>query len=462
MIFLKQRILESAIKQGAQYCDIRFTRSEGTSLDAKDGELKKAVSGIEMGAGIRVLYDGAWGFFSTNDLSDASLDKALQTAMKFAKNSSKKILQKVEIGDYKTVKDKVEWKPKISPLDISIEEKHGIILEMDKVLHDIENIQTVSTGYSDGIKKTHFTSSEGTDIETEVTRTVAQLNLIARKEGNIVSYRTRLGGTCGFELFDMHDYIQKCMDAGKAAIRILDAKTSPSGRYPVIVDPDLAGVFVHEALGHAAEGDIVNSGDSILENKIGHKIASEIVSVADDPTVKHAFGSFPYDDEGVKAEKKVLIEKGVLKTYILDRENAAKLGLQPNGGARAESYAVRPLVRMSNTYIEAGDRAFEELLEGIKFGIYTKGTRGGQVDTAKGSFQFSAQEAFLIENGEITSDLKDVSLSGLTLEILNNIDAVGKDFTLGDPGFCGKGQLVPVGDGGPHIRIKEAIVGGSR
>jgi len=134
--------------------------------------------------------------------------------------------------------------------------------------------------------------------------------------------------------------------------------------------------------------------------------------------------------------------------------------MNPNGGAIAESYAVRPLVRMSNTMIEKGEHSFDELIEDIKYGIYAKGTRGGQVDPAKGSFQFSAQEAFLIEKGEITKPLKDLSLSGLTLETLKNIDAVGKDVKFGDPGFCGKGQLVPVGDGGPHIKIKNVLIGG--
>jgi TldD protein len=148
-----------------------------------------------------------------------------------------------------------------------------------------------------------------------------------------------------------------------------------------------------------------------------------------------------------------------LEDYILNRETAHKLGMKSNGGARAESFTARPLVRMSNTYIETGDHSFEELLEGIDHGIYAKGTRGGQVDTAKGSFQFSAQEAYLIEKGKITTPLRDVSLSGMTLQTLNNIDAVGNDFALGDPGYCGKGQLVPVGDGGPHIRIREAVVG---
>ena len=145
----------------------------------------------------------------------------------------------------------------------------------------------------------------------------------------------------------------------------------------------------------------------------------------------------------------------------MNRETAFKLDIKPNGGARAESYNVRPLVRMSNTLIEPGDYNFDELFEGIKKGIYAKGTRGGEVDTAKGTFQFNAQEAFLIENGEITVPLKDVSLSGSTLEILKNIDALTKIREFGEPGFCGKGQFVPVGDGGPYIRVKATTVGGT-
>jgi TldD protein len=353
----------------------------------------------------------------------------------------------------------VNWKPKKDPHEVPIEEKRKILTEMDGAIHEIEGVHTVTTAYTDSTIGTHFLSSEGSDIYTEITRTVAQVNLVAREGANVIGYRGRIGGTCGFELFDMFDPVEKGVKLGESAVRVLRAKRSPSGRFPVIADHELAGVFVHEALGHATEADLVTSGDSILEGRIGEKIASEKVTIVDDSTVKNAFGSFPYDDEGVKGERKVLIKDGVLEGYILNRDTAHKLGMKSNGGARAESYASRPLVRMSNTFIEKGGRGFEEMLKDIKLGIYAKGTRGGQVDTAKGSFQFSAQEAFLIEKGEITTPLRDVSLSGMTLQILRNIDAVGDDFAFGDPGFCGKGQLVPVGDGGPHIRIREAVVG---
>lgn len=457
--FLDEALLNIGMDLGATYCDIRFGKVRGTSLEVKDGDLKKASSGEEEGAGIRVLYNGVWGFYATNEISDTSLRNGVKAAFEMAKSGSSFAKERVELAKVEIIKDKIKWEPKKNPHDVPITEKHKILSEMDCAIHKIDGIHTVTTAYSDSTISTHFISSEGANIEMEITRTIAQVNLVARDGAKVIGYRGRIGGTGGFELFDKQDPVEKGINVGESAIQVLNAKRSPSGRLPVIADHDLTGVFVHEALGHAVEGDLVTSGDSILEGQIGKKIAAENVSIFDDSTVLNAFGSFPYDDEGVRGGKKDLIKNGVLVGYILNRETAHKLGMECNGGARAESYASRPLVRMSNTYIDKGDFSFDEMLKDIKYGIYAKGTRGGQVDTAKGSFQFSAQEAFLIENGEITDPLRDVSLSGSTLETLNNIDAIGSDFVLGDPGFCGKGQMVPVGDGGPHIRIKEAIVG---
>lgn len=455
---IMNELLKKAMQQ-CEYADIRYESIEGISLEVKDGKLEKAIPGKENGASIRVICNGAWGFFSTNNVEKKNLNNALQTAIKLAKASSLSIKEKVKLAKVKSVKDKVVWKVKKSPQDISIEKKFKLMAEMEKEIKSIEGILSVSTNYFDKKISMNYLNSEGTEIETELTKTLIQANLVAKKDGNIIGYRTRIGGTAGFELFDKENPIEKGVIAGKSAVSILSAEKSPSGNFPVIADSDLAGVFVHEALGHAVESDLVVSGESILEGKIGEKIANENITIVDDPTLPFGFGSFPYDAEGVKGQRKVLIEKGILKSFILNREMAYKLNMIPNGGARAESYAVRPLVRMSNTMIENGDYDFEEMLEGIKFGIYAKGTRGGQVDTAKGTFQFSAQQAFLIENGKITKQLKDVSLSGLTLEILKNIDAIGNDYKFGDAGFCGKGQMVPVGDGGPHIRIKRAVVG---
>jgi TldD protein len=227
-----------------------------------------------------------------------------------------------------------------------------------------------------------------------------------------------------------------------------------------IVDPDMTGVLVHEAFGHASEADLVLAGESILDGRMGEKLGADDVTIFDDPNMEGAFGSFPYDDEGVRGGRKVLMEDGVLTAFIHSRETAGRMGLEPNGAARSQDHSSRPLVRMSNTCMEAGDMSHEELFEGVKEGIYLKGTRGGEVDPAKGTFQFGAQEAFLVEDGEVTRPLRDVALMGSILETLLNVDGIGKDFCLASPGFCGKGQTVPVCDGGPHVRFLDAVVGG--
>ena len=245
-----------------------------------------------------------------------------------------------------------------------------------------------------------------------------------------------------------------------AALRLLTAERAPSGKLPLIADKDLTGVYIHEALGHPCEADLVAAGDSCLDGKLGQKIGSDIVTVVDDPTIMEGYGSYPVDDEGVNTREKVLIRNGVLTEYLNHRETAHHFGIEPNGGARAQDGLHHPLVRMSNTIIQGGThRDMDELMEDIQYGVYACGTRGGQVDTGRGSFQFAAQEAWLIENGELTRPLRDVSVSGLTLEILNNVNGLTRDASLASPGFCGKGQTVPVGDGGPVMRISEALVG---
>jgi TldD protein len=291
--------------------------------------------------------------------------------------------------------------------------------------------------------------------------TIVTANVVAREGGEVNGFRTRVGGTEGLEVLDEDPPLPKVSEAAEKAVAILKGRKCPSGRMPVIADGELAGVFVHEALGHACEGDLVMAGESILEGRLGENIGSKLVTVVDDPTIRGAFGSFPYDDEGVRARPKTLVKGGVLTEFINSRSTASKLGLEPNGGCRAQDFSSRPIVRMSNTLLMPGDMRFEELLEGIDMGVYVKGSRGGQVDTAQGSFQFNAQEAYLIEKGRVGPVLKDASLSGSILRTLSDMDGLGNEMGRVGVGFCGKGQWVPVGDGGPHIRICKAVVGGS-
>ena len=451
----EDRLIQRTLKAGADYCDLRIESVIGTGLEVKDHELRKVVPGRTSGALLRALVGGSWGIISFND--ESSMGTAPDLAVRLARVSGS---GDVRLADADMVDQRIEWKPKVVFGNIPLEEKFSLVKEVNSRVLEKEGIQGITSGYRDSTITKRIATSQGTRAEYTMCIGHLQSSIIAKKDGRILGYRTRVGSTGGYEIFSEDDPVEKAIAGAEAALDILGARSSPSGRMTVVADNDLTGVFAHEAIGHATEGDLVVSGESILRGRIGETVASELVTLVDDATIPRGFGSFPIDDEGVPTTRKTLITEGVLSDFILNRETAAELSMNSNGGARAQSYSSSPIVRMSNTMIVGRDLSFEELVEDIQYGVYAKGTKGGQVDTVRGSFQFSAQQAFLIEKGEITIQLRDVSLSGMTLEIMKNIDGVGKDEKLGDPGFCGKGQMVPVGDGGPHIRIRNVVVGG--
>ncbi|MBC7129826.1 TldD/PmbA family protein, partial [Candidatus Bathyarchaeota archaeon] len=270
--------------------------------------------------------------------------------------------------------------------------------------------------------------------------------------------REEIGSTAGYEIFDLQPPEKIGENVAKRAVEQLRAKPPKGGKFPAVLGPNVVGVFVHEAFGHLAEADLTLSG-SVLMSKLGKKIASENVTIYDDGTIEGAFGSFKYDDEGVPTQKTLLVKDGVIVGLMHNLETAKKFNAEPTGNARAENFRYAPIIRMRNTFMEPKDYSFEELLEDIKFGYYLKSFRGGQANL-DGTFQVGVQEAYEIIRGEIKRPVRNASISGNTLETLFKVDAVGKDFEL-HPGRCGKGQTAFVCDGGPHIRVKEVMIGGS-
>lgn len=439
-------------RQKVDYMDIRFGMGDNTSILMKDGNVDEINTGMSLGARIRVLNNGAWGFAYTTDLS--KIDEITETALKL----SKSLKGDVKLSETEIIKDKIEVDVKIPFKDVSIEEKKDIMKEANDAA-TIDKVNSTTASYSDSEVNELFMNSEGSEIQVKTDRVRMALNASAT-DGEIIQFgHGSLGGVKGFEVISEVDIEEFGRNIGEKAVRLLDAKPAPSGQFPVIADPELTGVLIHEALGHATEGDLILQNDSILKGKIGEKIASDIVNIFDDASRKDGFGYYPYDVEGVKTKPNQLVKNGELISLLNSRETASKLGMESSGNARS-IIADQPIVRMSNTYLQPGDNTFEELIEDLPNGMYLKGSRGGQVDTGKGIFQFNAAEGYLIENGEITTPLRDVSLSGNILETLKNIDAIGNDFKL-SVGFCGKdGQTAPVGDGGPHTRILNALVGG--
>ena len=346
---------------------------------------------------------------------------------------------------------------KKDPKNLSLEEKVALLREIENAAL-VKGVSSTQAVYSEVELTMHYTSSEGLDLESKTTRMGFVINAVAHRNGLYQTDGVGRAGVGGLELFDREDPISLARSVGETAVKLLDADTIKGGTYPVILDQELAGVFVHEAVGHATEADIILEGDSCLEGKIGERIGSELVTVKDDPSLM-LNGYYPFDDEGSLAQETVLVEKGILKSYLNSRETAARLGGVPRN-ARAEGLD-RPVVRMSNTYIANGDWKLEEILEELGNGVYLAGSRGGQVSTAEGIFQFNAKRGYLVENGEKTRLLRDVSLSGKILETLKDVIAVGNDLKY-NSGRCGKaGQLVPVSDGSPHLLVANATVGGA-
>jgi TldD protein len=441
--------------QDIKFYDCRVIEGSSTSIVLDNGKIEEISRNFTKGAGIRALCGGSWGYTAVE--GDINLKRGVDTASKlaFSMNASTP-KEDVELAavDSPEVRDLPEVR--INPRDIAIEEKVSLLKSIEEHAK-LEGVHSTKVMYLESEFKVDYRNSEGLECEYELLNVGFAVSAVASENGVYQAGRESRFGY-GYELFENENVLELAGKAGKTALELLKAKTPKGGEMPVVLDQELAGVFAHEAVGHASEADLVLEGDSILENRIGEQIASPLINIIDDPTL-HEFGYYPFDAEGSESKRTEIIKDGIFNSYLHSRETAAKLGGTP-GNCRAQGYSM-PVVRMSNTFIDNGDSRFEEMLEEVKDGMYLIGSRGGQVNTGEGIFQFNAEKGYLIKNGELTGLLRDVSLSGKTLEILNHVTLVGNDLKM-TAGRCGKaGQLVPVSDGSPHIAISKALVGGA-
>jgi len=453
------KVINAAVDRfGAEYVEVRTQKLFKTMLAIKEDKVEAAKVGIENGAAIRVLVNGAWGFASSCSLDVKTLVEVVSEACRMAKVASQKLKNPIKLVESKAFEDRVSANPKKDPSKIPIEDKIRTTLTIaDTVLGHDERVKSCTVDYLDLAGTNYFMNNEGAYIEQDKLYVWSRI-LVTAKEGEVFTFsREEVGSTSGYEVFDREAPEVVGERAARRAIEQLKAKTPKGGTFPVVLGPNVVGVFVHEAFGHLAEADLTLSG-SVLMGKLGKKVASDEVTIYDDGTVEGAFGSFKYDDEGVPAQKTLLVKDGVVVGLMHNRETAQKFNARPTGNARAEDFRVEPIIRMRNTFLEPKDHSFEELIEGIKFGYYFKSFRGGQANL-DGTFQVGIQEGYEIVKGEVGEPVRNASISGNTLETLYKVDAVGKDFELW-PGRCGKGQTAFVCDGGPHIRVKEVLVGG--
>ena len=440
-----------------EFYDVRELHGYTTAIAYDNGEIDEVSTHFLSGAAARALIGGSYGFTTVDDPSRAR--EAIDSSMTLARRLNKlNPRPKITLAPASFAKKEV-YQVRKNPADRSLREKQDLCKAIEAAMKEADPqglIKSTRVNYSEAYAHNVNYGSDEHRVEYDITRTGFSCTAVAGENGVLQVGRRSYFNVGGFEVFDQCDPLKLAKEATDEAIMLLRAKPAPGGRFDVVLDQELAGVFIHEAVGHASEADTVLEGDSCLEGKIGQQIGGELVTVRDDPTLFH-YGYYPYDSEGMPSHNTVIIEKGVMKAYLNSRETAAKMGGAP-GNARSGGLA-RPIVRMSNTFIDNGPFSKEEVFEGVN-GIYLKGSRGGQVNTGEGVFQFNAVSGFAVRNGQIGQPYRDVSLSGNTLKTLKGIVRVGNDRKM-NSGRCGKGgQGVPVGDGAPHILVRDAVVGG--
>ena len=424
--------------QRFNFYDVREIESYTLKVSIENGNVEKVRIDKSRGKAFRVLKNGFWGYF-VGDVDERVGLKLAERNVVFEGSS-----------DLLKVESKGNFVLKPDFLDIPIDEKVKFLRDVEGILKD-DRVVSTSVSYFENVRKFRYYDSNGNEVSYEVPRIGLTISAFA-KDKTLQFYSRRIMKPSGFKaLRNAYDLAEEVLDV---VLKLAKAIPPPSGFMNVVLDPRLAGVFVHEAFGHAVEGDHVLQGSSVLSNKLNCKVACEDVNIYDDPTMME-FGFYPFDDEGVRSERRVIVKDGILKDFLHSRETAFKLNSKP-GNARAEGLKF-PIVRMSNTYLDVGDYEMDELLEYAD--VYLIGSRGGETNPATGHFQFNAQYGYNVKDGEICEMIRDVSLSGYTLDILKDVK-IGRDLSF-DPGFCGKDdQIVPVSDGSPPILVR-ALVGGT-
>ncbi|KZK69600.1 metalloprotease TldD [Shewanella baltica] len=460
-----QTYLNTIHQHKIDYSDLYFQGSRHESWVLEDGIIKDGSFHIERGVGVRAISGEKTGFAYADDITPAALSAAAQAARSIASAG-----EQTQVQAFKRQKALALY-DSLDPIAAMEEvKKINLLKEADAFIRSLDSrIIQVVVSLAGVHEEILIAASDGT-LAADI-RPLVRFNCSVILEENGKRERGGAGGG------GRHDYgvlmasddtgLPMCFAFAREAVRQaqvnLNAIDAPAGEMPVVLGNGWPGVLLHEAVGHGLEGDFNRKGSSAFSGKMGQLVASKLVTVVDDGTLPNRRGSLSIDDEGVPTQRTVLIEDGILKGYIQDKLNARLMGVAPTGNGRRESYAHLPMPRMTNTYMTAGESDPSEIIKSVKKGIYAPNFGGGQVDITSGKFVFSASEAYLIENGEVTQAIKGATLIGNGPEAMSQISMVGNDMALDQGvGVCGKdGQSVPVGVGQPTLKLDRLTVGGT-
>ncbi len=453
------RLLDAALAQGGDYAELYFEHRTAGNINFEQQAVKSANRSITQGLGVRVLLGEAVGYAYTEDLSTDAMLRAAETAAKIASRGGHTPPQ--DVVHYETAH---YYSPAASSIEVPAADKVALIRRADDAARRFDSsIARVDITLADELKYIAIFTSDGRmtgDVQPMVRFNVSCLS---ERDGQRQSSRWGGGGRMGLPYFETNRPEDLAAEAARQAVLLQDAVEAPAGTFPVVLAAGDSGILLHEAIGHGLEADFNRKKTSNYSDRIGQVVASELCTVVDDGTITNSRGSINIDDEGNLPGYNVLIENGVLQSYLQDRISAGALGTKPSGNGRRQSFQHYPMPRMTNTYMLGGQSAPDDIIKSVNKGIYCVAFSGGQVNISNGDFVFSVTEGYMIEDGKIARPIRNVNLIGNGPDVLTKVTAVGHDFRLSDGRWtCGKdGQSVPVGVGIPTVLVSGMTVGGT-
>jgi TldD protein len=455
-----ERYLGAALSAGGDYADLYFEHVSTTSISVDESLVKSASQGISAGCGVRVVSGERTGYAYTDDLSPAKILNAARTAALIASGPAK-----TPVVDLKQASGRNLYPVATASVDTDIAAKLELVMRADRAARAYDpRIFQVRAGYADEARHILVVGSDGAFATDFQPLSRFSAFCIARDAVNSARGSAGGGGRVALDFFQTDKTPEHfAREAARQAIIQLDAREAPAGEMEVVLGPGWPGILLHEAIGHGLEADFNRKKTSAFTGMLGKRVASDKCTVVDNGTLPSRRGSINVDDEGAPTQNTVLIERGILKGYISDKLSARLMGIADTGNGRRESYEHIPMPRMTNTYMLAGEDSPEDIIRSVKRGVFAANFGGGQVDITSGKFVFSASEAYLIEDGQVTAPLKNCTLIGNGPDVLTRVSMVGNDLMLDEGvGTCGKdGQSVPVGVGIPTLKVDRITVGGT-
>ena len=455
-MFDEKKVLKALMKGGGIYGDIFAEERTYTHIQLESGRIEKLEKGEDKGVGIRVIDPWKTFYASTNSFDETHL---VETARHLAKFSVEN--RDGKIGPEKRIVADYPFPVNINPNKVEVEKKLAMVRDLEETVKKMERrIKQVRVIYRDTLQKVRMYSSAEGAIEDNRTQVVLNVFLVGEENGEMQTSYEAIGGFYGFEFFTPQILEELAVKTVKRLSGLLSAREAPMGTKTVVLASEAGGTMIHEAIGHGLEADLAMEGLSCYKEMLGQKMASDLISVVDDATLAHMRGTYAYDDEGTPSERTVLVEQGILKNYLFDRFHALKFKQESTGNGRRESFRFKPIPRMSNTMILPGKDDPKKIIASVDDGVLVVKMGGGQVDTVRGDFVFEISEGYLIEKGSVGPMIKNATMMGNGLKVLQEIDMVGSDIGFGI-GTCGKdGQGVPIADAQPTLRMPEIVVGG--